>query len=60
MDTGTKDSEIPEEREARLAKNTNRQCHRDTEAAKDANSLDAYDLPRPRHNLQEEFDMVGD
>jgi hypothetical protein len=41
-------------------KNTNRQRRHDIEAAQDTNSLDAYGLPYPCHNLQEEFDMVRD
>jgi hypothetical protein len=60
MDSGTKYSEAPEEREARLAKNANRQRCRDTEATQDANGQDTNGPPRPHHNLQEEFDMVRD
>jgi hypothetical protein len=60
MDSGTKDSEAPEECEARLAKNTDCQRHCNDETAQDTNGQDANDPPRPRHNLQEEFDMVGD
>jgi hypothetical protein len=41
MDSGTKDGEIPEEREARLAKNGDHQRCRDDKAAQDANGQDA-------------------
>jgi hypothetical protein len=38
MDSGTKDGETPEEREARLAKNADRQQHRNDEATQNTNS----------------------
>jgi hypothetical protein len=47
VDSGTKDGETPEEREARLAKNANRQQHCYDEAAQNTNGQDANGLPHP-------------
>jgi len=53
------DSITTEEREARLAKNADRQCRQDAEAAQVADE-DGCGPPRHQHNLEEAFDMVGD
>ena len=58
-DNVTKDGETVEEREARLAKNTDRQRCRDAEAAQVANE-DGRGPPCHQCNLEEAFDMVGD
>ena len=58
-DSITKDSETAEEREARLAKNADRQRHRDAKAAQGADK-DGRSPPRHQRNLEEAFDMVGD
>ena len=58
-DRVTKDSETAEEREARLAKNGNRQRRRDAEAAQGADK-DGHGPPCHQRNLEEAFDMVGD
>ena len=58
-DSVTKEGETTEERDARLAKNADRQCRRDAEAAPMADK-DGRGLPRHQHNLEEAFDMVGD
>jgi hypothetical protein len=60
VDSGTKNGETPKEREARLAKNADRQCRCDDEAAQNENNQDENSPPCPRRNLQEEFDMVRD
>ena len=58
-DSVTKDSETAEEREARLAKDTDSQCRRDAEATQGADE-DGRGPPRHQRNLEEAFDMVGD
>ena len=58
-DSVTKDDETPEDREAHLAKNDDRQHHRDAEVAQGANE-DGRGPPCLQHNLDEAFDMVGD
>ena len=58
-DSVTKDGETVEEREARLAKNVDRQRRRDAEVAQGANE-DGRGLPHHQCNLEEAFDMVGD
>ena len=58
-DSITKDGKTVEEREARLAKNADRQCRRDEEAAQGADD-DGCGPPRHQRNLEEAFDMVGD
>jgi hypothetical protein len=47
VDSGTKDGETPEEHEACLAKNVDRQQHRDDEAAQNTNAQNANGPPRP-------------
>ena len=56
-DSVTKDGETAEEREARLAKNADRQRHRDAEAAQGA-SEDGRGPPHHQCNLEEAFDMM--
>ena len=58
-DSVTKEGETTEERNARLAKNVDRQRRRDAEAAPEADE-DGRGLPRHQRNLEEAFDMVGD
>jgi len=58
-DSVTKEGETTEEHDAHLAKNANRQRHRDVEAAPEANE-DGRGPPRHQHNLDKAFDMVGD
>ena len=58
-DSITKDGKTAEEREARLAKNVDRQHRRDAEVAQVADE-DRRGLSRHQHNLEEAFDMVGD
>ena len=57
-DSATKDGETVDERNARLAKNADRQRRRDAEAAR-GGDMDGHGPPRRGRNL-EEFDMVGD
>ena len=54
-----KDGKTAEEHEARLAKNADRQCRRDAEAAQVADE-DGHGPPHHQRNLEEAFDMVGD
>ena len=58
-DSVTKDGETAEEREARLAKNADRQHRRDAEVAHVADD-DGRGPPHHQRNLEEAFDMVGD
>ena len=58
-DSITKDSQTTEEREARLAKNADRQHRRDAEAAQGADE-DGRGPPCHQRNLEKAFDMVGD
>ena len=58
-DSVTKDGETVEEREARLAKNVDRQRRRDAEVAQ-ATDEDGQGPSRHQCNLVEAFDMVGD
>ena len=58
-DSVTKDGENAEEHDARLAKNVNRQHHRNAEASPEA-SEDGRGPPRHQRNLEEAFDMVVD
>ena len=58
-DNITKDGKTAEEREARLAKNADRQRRRDAEAAQGADE-DGRSPPRHQCNLEETFNMVGD
>jgi len=57
-DSVTKDGETAEEREARLAKTVDHQCHQDAEAAQGDNE-DGHGPPRNQRDLEEAFDMVG-
>ena len=58
-DSVTKDGESTEEREARLAKNADRQRRRDVEVAQVADK-DGRGPPHHQHNLEEALDMVVD
>ena len=58
-DSVTKDGETAKEREAHLAKNTDRQRRRDVEAAQEADE-DGHGPLCHQRNLEEAFDMVGD
>ena len=58
-DSITKDGETTEEREARLAKNTDRQHRQDAEVAQ-AVDEDGHGPSHHQRNLEEAFDMVGD
>ena len=58
-DSVTKDDEIAKECKACLAKNADRQCRQDVEAAQEADE-DGHGPPCHQRNLEEAFDMVGD
>ena len=58
-DSATRDGETSDECNARLAKNADRQRRQDAEMAH-GGDVDGHDPPRRGHNLEEEFDMVGD
>ena len=57
--SATRDGETSYERNALLAKNTDRQCHRDAKTAR-GGDMDGHSPPRRGRNLVEEFNMVGD
>ena len=57
-DSVTKERETTEERNARLAKNVDRQRRRDAEAAPEADE-DGRSPSFHQRNLEEAFDMVG-
>ena len=58
-DSATKDGQTTDEHKARRAKNADRQHYRDAEASRGGDE-DAHGPPHRGHNLEEEFDMLGD